>query len=195
MNPGDIVRIEHALPHRVRLLAKVLAGHPEACERVARTLAASGPFARVTVRPLTGSILVEDDRTTLDAAALLERLREPVETERDEQGRFLVSLDLQEHPGPTRVARAVVHAMSAINADVGERLEHRADLATLLPVLFAAAGVAELGATGKMPVPNWYNLLWWSMRAFMTFNLRAVEEEVEDGPQHDRELGEIVNAL
>jgi len=157
-----------------------------AARSVARLAAAQALYQR-EMEPLPTEVLLHQFHA--------HRLREPVETERDEQGRFLVSLDLQEHPGPTRVARAVVHAMSAINADVGERLEHRADLATLLPVLFAAAGVAELGATGKMPVPNWYNLLWWSMRAFMTFNLRAVEEEVEDGPQHDRELGEIVNAL
>ena len=42
---------------------------------------------------------------------------------------------------PTRVARAVVHAALAINDDVRAALDDRADLGTLLPVIFAAAGV------------------------------------------------------
>jgi hypothetical protein len=46
----------------------------------------------------------------------------------------------------------------------------RADLGTILPVIFASAGLAELAITRKMPVPAWFNLLWWSLRAFMTFN-------------------------
>jgi hypothetical protein len=160
---------------------------------VARALAASGAFSRVTVRPLTGSVLIEDDEACLEPDALVERLRELIQIEHDEKGRLLGAVGPGDHPSPTRIARAVVRAASGINADVGERLDHRADLGTLLPVLFAAAGVAELGATGKMPVPSWFNLLWWSMRAFMTFNLRAVEEEVQDG--HAHELGELVGAL
>ena len=188
MSSVNLARVEHALPRRVRLVAPLLAGQPAACERVARALAAGGALGRVTVRPLTGSVLIEDDEACLDPGALLARLRELVQTEHDEGGRLLGVAPPGEHPSPTRVARAVAHAASGINADVGAMLDHRADLGTLLPVFFAAAGVAELGAGDKMPVPTWFNLLWWSMRAFMTFNLRAVEEEVEDGPGHDREL-------
>jgi len=140
------------------------------------------------VRPLTGSVLIEDDEACLDAGELVARLRELVQTEHDEQGRLLGAAALGDQPSPTRVARAVAHAASGLNADIGDLLDHRADLGTLLPVLFAAAGVAELGATGKMPAPTWFNLLWWSMRAFMTFNLRAVEEEVEGGPDRDRQI-------
>lgn len=195
MKISDTVKIGHALPRRVRLAAPSLAGQRAACERVARALAAGGTFARVTVRPATGSVLLEDDQGTLDAGALAERLREVVRTERDEQGRLLTSLGPEDHPGPTRIARAVVRAVSDLNADVGARLDHRADLGTLLPVLFAAAGLAELGATGRMPVPTWFNLLWWSMRAFMTFNIRAVEDEVQEGQEHEHERGEIVDAL
>jgi hypothetical protein len=195
MSPSDLARVEHALPRRVRLVAPLLVDHPAACERVARALAAGGAFARVTVRPLTGSVLLEDDEACLDPGALVERLRALVETEHDEAGRLLGAVGTGDHPSPTRVARAVVRAASGINADVGARFDHRVDLGTLLPVFFAVAGVAELGVSGKMPVPSWFNLLWWSMRAFMTFNLRAVEEEVQDGPGHDRELGEIMGAL
>jgi hypothetical protein len=193
MIPGDLARIDHALPHRVRLVSKVLAGRPDVCERVAHAFAATDGFTRITVRPLTGSVLIEDDEATLDPGALLEQLRALIESERDEEGRPVGALGPEPRPGPTRIARAVVRAAVGINADVRERLGQRADLGTLLPVFFAAAGVTELGATGKMPVPSWFNLRWWSMRAFMTFNLDAVEE-AEDGGEHPRER-EIVDAL
>jgi hypothetical protein len=175
-------RICHVLPHRVRLRAPALSGERAACERVARALAA-GDFARLTVRPSTGSVIVEDDERTLDAAALGRRLEELCRAERDEAGRPLGEPPPGDHPGPTRIARTVAHAAAGLNADVRAALGDRADLGTLLPVLFAAGGVAELVTTGKMPVPTWFNLLWWSLRSFMTFNIRAVEEEVTDPPR------------
>ena len=39
-----------------------------------------------------------------------------------------------------------------------------------------------------MPVPTWFNLLWWSLRSFMTFNIRAVEEEIGDDETGRREI-------
>jgi hypothetical protein len=135
----------------------------------------------VRVRVATGSVIVEGEGA-LDAPAIAARAEELVLAERDDEGRPLDSLAPEDHPGPTRIARAVVHAVSGINADVRTALDDRADLGTLLPVFFAAAGLAEAGATGKLPGPTWFNLLWWSLRSFMTFNIRAVEEEVQDEP-------------
>jgi hypothetical protein len=196
VSAADTVRIEQALPRRVRLVAPPLAWHREAAERIARALAAEGSAARVRVRPATGSVIVEGDDEPLPAALLAARLTELLRDERDEQGRPLEARRMEEHPGPTRVARAVVRAIAGINADVREALDHRADLGTILPVIFAVAGVAEVGATGKMPVPSWFNLLWWSLRSFMTFNIRAVEEEVQQGEGAPHaETDEIVNAL
>jgi hypothetical protein len=176
-----LVQIRQALPARVHLLVPRLAWHREACERVARALAETGAYARVTVRVATGSILVEGDGAPLAAPAIAARVQLRVVAERDEQGRPLASLGPEDHPGPTRIARAVVHAAAGINTDVRVALDDRADLGTLLPVFFAAAGLVEAGSRGELPVPTWFNLLWWSLRSFMTFNIRAVEEEVQDG--------------
>ncbi len=186
-------RICHVQPHRVRLRVPALSGERAACERVARALAGED-FARLTVRPSTGSVIVEDPARPLDAAALARRLEDLCRAERDQEGRPLGEPPPGNHPGPTRIARAVAHAAAGINADVRAALDDRADLGTLLPVLFAAGGVAELVTTGKMPVPTWFNLLWWSLRSFMTFNIRAVEEEVLDPPR-DAELHGIAKAL
>lgn len=172
--------IAHAMPRRVRLSAPRLTGHRDACERAAAGLAAFAS-TRVRVRPETGSFILEDDEGHLDAGALQRRLSELVCDARDEAGRRLVELPQESHPGPPRVVRAVAHAASGINADVRAALGYRADLGTLLPLFFAAAGTVEVLKTQKLPVPAWFNLLWWSMRSFMTFNFRAVEEEANGG--------------
>src|SRR5262249_51403578 len=134
-----------------------------------------------------GSVIVEDDERPLDVAAILARLRALAMAERDEEGRLLADLGPDDHPGPTRIARAGAHAAAGINTDVRAALDDRADLGTILPVLFASAGLAEVGVSGKLPMPTWFNLLWWSLRSFMTFNLSAVEEEV-DGRAEIRDL-------
>jgi hypothetical protein len=176
------VQIVHALPRRVHLRAPRLAGQRGALERAAYALASSGGYARVTARPVTGSLIVEDERP-LDPRDLVRRLEPAVRDACDDAGRRLADVAPEEHPGPTRVARAVAHAVAGINADVRSALDDRADLGTILPVFFAAAGVTEVASTGTMPVPTWFNLLWWSLRSFMTFNIRAVEDEVRDGPE------------
>lgn len=181
MSNTEWARVVHTLPRRVHLRAPILAGRREPLERAARALAEGADLARVIARPVTGSVIVEEDEgRPLDAADLARRLSALVGEARDEEGRPIHDLEPEEHPGPTRIARAVAHAVAGINTDIRAALDDRADLGTILPVLFAAAGMVEVAKTRKMPVPTWFNLLWWSLRSFMTFNLRAVEEEVED---------------
>jgi hypothetical protein len=191
----EIAQLVHSLPGRVRLRAPALAGHRDACQRIAEKLIAMEPSAdRVDVRPVTGSVIVERDEeaeTTLDAEALRALIVKLVSEERDDEGRPLTAPRSDWIPGPTRVARAVAHAFSEINGDVRAALGHRADLGTLLPVIFFSLGLVEVSVTRKLPVPAWFNLLWWSLRSFMTFNVGAVEEESKVvAAEHEREHGD-----
>lgn len=168
----------HALDRRVRLRAPALIGHQGACEAVADALAREPGCEVVTINPRTGSVLVESGEARLDPEALRRRLDALLGEARDEAGQPLGEAPPPApQPGPTRVARAVAHAVAGINADVKAKLDNRADLGTILPVIFASAGLVEVAVTRKMPGPAWFNLLWWSLRSFMTFNIAAVEEE------------------
>jgi hypothetical protein len=167
----------HGLPRRVRLRSRAIVGQRDACLRVAEKLAMMDPSCeRVEVRPWTGSVIVEREDGTLDAEAVRKMLEQLVAEERDEQGRKLTD-GHDALPGPTRVAKAVAHAFAEINGDVRSALDHRADLGTLMPVLFFSLGLIEVGVTKKLPAPAWFNLVWWSIRSFMTFNQGAVEQE------------------
>ncbi len=181
--PSPYAHVVHALACRVHVRAPALSGHPDAMARVARTLAEDPAHERVSARPWTGSIVIEREDgaacagPNLDAEGIARRVSDLVAAERAPDGHPLTAHRPERHPGPTRVAHAVAHAAREINTSVSEALDHRADLATLLPVAFAAGGFAEIAATGKLPVPSWFNLVWWSLRSFMTFNAGAVAAE------------------
>lgn len=183
--PAEALRVlvAQTLPRRVRLRAPALAGARAACEHVAHALAEGGLYERVTVRPVTGSVIVEDEDRAPDAHALAAHLAALLAAARDDRGLPLHEPTPEEHPGPTRIAKAVAHAVAGINADVRDALDDRADLGTILPVFFGLAGIADLSRSHKLPTPSWFNLLWWSLRSFMTFNFRAVEAEVEEGEE------------
>ncbi|WP_437801429.1 HMA2 domain-containing protein [Sorangium sp. So ce693] len=175
------VLVVHALGRRVRLRAPALAGHRRVCERIAEKLAADPACEVVSIRPMTGSVIVERSEGELEPERLRALLAGLVDGARDDDGHPIGAPRPEGHPGPTRVARAVAHAFAGINADVREAMDYRADLGTILPVVFAAAGLAEVGATRRLPVPAWFNLLWWSLRWFMTFNPGAISEELHSG--------------
>ena len=174
-----VAQIVHELPWRVRLRAPDLMHQPAACQRIAEKLLSESAADRIRVQPTTGSVLLEADERTLDAEALRRRLEELVLDEHDEEGRPIVQRG--HHPGPTRIASAVAHAFARINDDVREALDGRADLGSLLPVFFFTGGTLEVLSSKKIPAPPWFNLLWWSIRSFMTFNVEAVEEERRNG--------------
>jgi hypothetical protein len=158
------VEVVHALPNRVHLRAAGLAHQRDACLRVARKLAEEPAHGRVSVRPQTGSVIVESEDATLDAHEVARRLA------------GLVDAEVLARPRPfaasrTRLARAIGQAAHEINNDVRSALDDKADLGTLLSMGFAIGGLSEVAVKGTLPVPSWFNLLWWSLRSFMTFNV------------------------
>jgi hypothetical protein len=177
MNASPAVVVVHAIERRVRLRAPALAGERSICQRIAEQLACEPGCEVVTIRPMTGSVIVAACDGKLDPERLRARLAELLGEVRGDDGRPLAAPRPDSYPGPTRVARAVTHAFVGINAEVREAMNGRADLGTILPVVFATAGLVEIGVTGKLPVPAWFNLLWWSLRSFMTFNTGAMLEE------------------
>lgn len=181
--------IVHQMPRRVRLRASLLVGHRDICQRVAEKFAHAEPTAeRVEVRPSTGSVIIEREDGTLDAEALHRLLARIVSEEMSEvpsSRRYAVP---ERMPGPTRVANAVARAFSDINGDVRKALDGHADLGTLLPVVFFSLGLVEVAATRKLPAPAWFNLLWWSLRSFMTFNPTATGQGEGEGAVVERSV-------
>jgi hypothetical protein len=171
--PERLAEIAHRLPRRIRFRAPLLAFRDEPCRRMAKHLtqldSAQENVDKVRVNVMTGSIIVEAENGSLDAETLLAHVREFVEIEMK---------DVPDRPpGPTQFARSVARAFAGLNEDVRGGLRHRADLATLLPIVLGTLALGQIVRTGRLPAPAWFNFCWWSFRAFMTFHKDATREE------------------
>lgn len=172
------LQIAHHLPDRTRLRTPVLRKDTPACERVADTLAAIGGVREVKVRPYTGSILIEHD-LELAIETLIDATRGALAIDR-------VLAAGERPPPPTEVppfssiARSVVHAVREIDRDLRRGSEGTVDLGMLATLGFLGAGAGEVIASGKLPLPPWFNLAWWGFRTFMTTEQPEIQAEDED---------------
>lgn len=161
--------IAYSSTKRVRLCAPVIASRADVCRTIAQKLAEMpGAHDQVSVRIVSGSIVVQSKEETIDAEALLAQVRELLATNDEIQKKSAT--------GPTKIARIVASAFSMLNDDVRGGLNHRADLAALMPVLLASVAMVQIFTTGRLPIPTWFNLTWWSFRFFLTFNKNAGDE-------------------
>jgi hypothetical protein len=168
------VAIAHATRARVRLVAKALRGKREICERVARRFAVAADADRVTVRPLTGSVIVEREASVLDARELARRLEEVLGSEPD------VTVAVGASRESTRIARAIAGATRKINDDVYETLGGKADLGSLVPIALVAVSAVQVSVSGKLVAVPWYSLVWYALRSFLTFNKDALSGVPEE---------------
>lgn len=172
------LEIAHHLPDRTRLRTPVLRKDTRACERVAEALAAIPGVREVKVRPYTGSVLIDhDDRIPI--TTLIDAMR----------GLLAIDhvLGHGERPPPpaevppfSSIARTVVHAVREIDRDLRRGSEGTVDLGMLATLGFLTAGAADVIASGKLPLPPWFNLAWWGFRTFMTTEQPEIEAEDED---------------
>jgi hypothetical protein len=169
------IAIAHRLPERTRLRSPVLRSDPPACERLADALAHVAGVRQVAIRPYTGSILIEHDarvavdtlvaeaQRVLSATTVLQRGDAPP-----------VDGDV---PAFSSLARKVAHACLEIDRDLRRSTDGVVDLGTLAALGFAGAGAMEIAASGKLPLPPWFNLAWWAFRTFVTTEKEEIEAE------------------
>ncbi len=164
----------------MRLSAPALRGQRKACEHVARELARGFDLDRVVVRPVTGSVIVQDASSALDPGALVARLEDLLARGLEEDGAALTD-EPRDGQSSTRLARALSTAARGINDDVRKALHGKADLASLAPLLLFAASAAEVSIAGKLVRVPWYNLLWYGLRSFLAFNPAAIDDDPPSG--------------
>jgi hypothetical protein len=160
------VQIAHAITDRTRLRSPLLRNDVARCEQVADALAALPGVERVTARPYTGSVLVEHSTSAISADAVISAAARVLGAETLASG---TPPPVEPHAPPfSAVARKLVHAVREIDEDIRRRSAGSVDLGTLATLGFFGAGAAEVMATGKLPMPPWFNLAWWGFRTFVT---------------------------
>jgi len=146
-----------------------------ACQRIANQLATEQDYDRVSIRPPTGSIILERASNGLDAESEAEKLRAILVHEVGDDGRPLIGAHAARGPlAATRLAEALVESARGLNADFCVALQGKADLGTLGPLALIAAGAAQVSLSGNLPIPPWSSLVWYAFRSFISFNPGAM---------------------
>lgn len=172
--------VVHHLPDRTRLRTPLLRKNQAASAQVADALAAVAGVRQVTVRPYTGSVLIEHDEA-LPLASLVDTVRGALSIEHVLAAGERPPLDT-EVPPFSSIARKLVIAVREIDRDIRRGSEGTVDLGMLATLGFFGAGAVEVVASGKLPLPPWFNLAWWGFRTFMTTEQPEMDAE-DDGNQ------------
>ncbi|MHB8877291.1 MAG: HMA2 domain-containing protein [Myxococcaceae bacterium] len=174
-SPRIVYRV-HSSAGRLRLRLPWLRQTPEDATRISAGLAELDGLQRVEVRPRTGSVLCEYDEELLDAEAVVRAVVELAAAARAGELGEEAQPGRREEPIGSGVARAAVASVRQANRDVLRATEGSLDLATLSALTFLVAGGIEILVTRKLPMPPWFQLGWWAVRTFTTFEQPAIEE-------------------
>jgi hypothetical protein len=148
------------------------------CQRIANQLASERDYDKVSIRPVTGSVIIERDASPLDPPNVIEHLEAVLSHEVTESGPRTDA----DGARATRLAAALAAAVRGLNADVNLALDGEADLATLGPFALLAFAAAHVSITGNLPAAPWSSLVWYAIRSFISFNPAAMGKEKAPAP-------------
>lgn len=176
------LRVVHSIEGRLRLRLPWLRQAEAEANELADRIAEWPGVIEVQVRPFTGSVLCYYESAVVAADELVARIAALANVER--------IVPLGEEPPPVRpvaqpgdgkrssIARAVARSIREINADTMNATQGRLDLGTIAALGFIGAGAFEVLATRQLPAPPWFNLAWWALQTFTTF-------EADTSDKHD----------
>jgi hypothetical protein len=159
--------VVHESPGRTRLRLSWRPA-PDQADALAEALVTLRGMEEVEVRRWTGSILCRYRPGALGRDEILDPVRRFTDVER-------ILKREEAAPRPPAIPRqsTVAHLVRGIarelDQDVLRATDGRLDLGMLVSLAFAGAGALEVATTGRLPVPPWFNLAWWSLRTFVTF--------------------------
>ena len=169
-----IIYIAHSSAGRVRLRLHWLRGAPGEAPPLADHLAALNGMIEAAVRPWTGSVLCHFDPERLDEARIIRAVQRctrvtAVVRRGEEMPAAAFEPAAAEGAPASSLARAVAESFSSINQQVLAATDGQLDLGILTSLGFMTAGAAEILVTRQLPAPPWFNLAWWAVRTFTTF--------------------------
>ena len=166
------IQIVHTLPGRTRLRLPWLRHDIPLANRLADALVAVPGMHDVQVRPYTGAVLCRhqaDDEQQVNRVIQVLREQTGVET----VVRPGEPIPVPRIP-PGAMSRGIVaneltSLFDELDDDVLRATQGNIDLATLVTVAFVTAGALQIAWRKQIPAPPWFNLGWWGLRTFLTF--------------------------
>ena len=168
-----MIYVAHSSPGRLRLRLSWMRGAAQEAAPLADHLASLNGMIEAAVRPWTGSVLCQYDPDRLDESrivtAVQRQTRVAVIVRRGEEIPPAALESASSDAPASSLARAVAQSFAAINQQVLTVTDGRLDLGILTSLGFMTAGAAEVVVTRQLPAPPWFNLAWWAVRTFTTF--------------------------
>lgn len=160
--------LAHSTAGRVRLRLSWLRDLPSDGDRVADGLAVLDGMEEVQVRPYTGSVLCRFDPGRLDEQRILRQAQGlAADGSADDGGssdnRRLLARAVREGTG---VGHAAAALFKGIDADLLSATGGRLDLADSAALGLLALGLTKAATSEELPLPSWFDLLWWAYTVF-----------------------------
>jgi hypothetical protein len=165
------LRLVHHHPGYLRVQADAFV-HPEDDSPVVTAAQAAAEdipgFRSWTLKPKTGSVVIEYDPSKLDADDLLKHIAKGA-------GLRGVEASTSGKMNREELVGAFLNAVQGLNQVVGRLTGERADLRELVPVALAATSVVSL-VLGKNRgrLPSWGSAFYHSYRVFMQWHKKEV---------------------
>jgi hypothetical protein len=176
--------VTHALPGRLRVKISRVKQNPELAQQAQQTLGQVPGIHRVEANHLTGSLLILYDLASLASLETLGPLAEVM-------GELFPEIELESLAGGLQ--ELADNSYTAVTPGVGEivgtaarhlsPLSGNPSLNLLLPLTLLFLGVRKFLSSREVPLPAWYDYLWFGFSTFVMLNRRWVEGAPATAPQ------------
>jgi hypothetical protein len=174
-------RVVHISPGRIRLKVAGVKDNPALAGEIRRRLTTTRGVQHVETNPLTGSVLVLYDAAGVPSSdsflALADSLAAllPGTDVRKLAETWLAQASNGRTPTPS-LAHDIAEILGAVNSRV-EKATGGLDLKVLLPLSLFFLGVRSVVVSRPLPVPTWYDFLWFALGTFVMLNRDTVDGE------------------
>jgi hypothetical protein len=168
------LRVEHAIPGRLRLKYHPLKKDPSLAQNIYAQLSAVDGVTHVDTQPVIGGVTVHYDRTAgsmeffMKLAAALGLALADIEPGEISE---LMKLDseFEKDTGAT-LADVFASVGKAFEDGVKTVTERGVRVEILAPMLLATLGVRSLILSDQLRAPSWYEYLWFSFGVYYMLN-------------------------
>lgn len=172
----------HFLPGRVRVRLPMLKGNVSLAGEVERTLTALEGIYHVEASTTTGSVLVLYgphliESLDIEAIGSLMALARTLglsceNVDMDALQAWLHTAANGTHTdATTTLGSDTATLLSSMNAGVTQVTGGWGELRTLVPLTLAFLGLRSLLLTQQLPLPTWYDYLWFAFSTYVVLNL------------------------
>jgi len=173
--------VVHAIPGRIRLKVPQVRDSPLFANQIEQRLATIPGIQKVTINPLTSSVLVLYDTAVVASPESFQAFAEPLSALFPGVAvKDLETLQAMLTNGTSAVpplATGVRAFFASLNAQVNTTTAGAADLKLLLPLALFALGIRSLLVSEKRISPTWYDFLWFALGTYFMLNPKPEERQ------------------